>query len=349
MSKNESVNETIRFERQQFYEILEALPAMVCLLTSDYQVIFANRPFRERFGEARGRHCHEYIWGFSEPCLFCESFKALETGRSHFWKVNAPDGTIIDVYDFPFTDSDGSSLVLEIDIDVTERDRMMNVLRWNELTLKESQRIAHLGSWEVDVAMREARWSEELFRIFGWPSQKEPLLFDAVMEATHSDDRENVILVFKESLKTREPRGLEHRIIHSDGSIRWVYISVGVVLDDVGEVVRFMGTTLDITDRKLVEEGLRRRAEEVEGLLEVVPAVVFVASDSTCLNITGNQQANQLFEAEPGENLSASVFPDVRRYYSPDGQEITASELPMQIAATMNREVRDVEMTIKAV
>ena len=105
------VIEAIEAEWQRFFSILETLPMMICLLTSDYHVTFANRSFREKFGESGGRCCHEYIFGNTKPCEFCEAYNVLKTGQPHHWELNISDGsTIIDVYNFPFTDIDGSPI-----------------------------------------------------------------------------------------------------------------------------------------------------------------------------------------------------------------------------------------------
>jgi signal transduction histidine kinase/ActR/RegA family two-component response regulator len=116
-------------ERQRLFDVLERLPAMICLLTKDHQVPFANRAFRERFGEARGRRCYEYCFGRQSPCEFCETYSVLETGKPHHWEVDTADGSVIEVHDFPFTDADGSPMILEMDIDVTERRRAERELR----------------------------------------------------------------------------------------------------------------------------------------------------------------------------------------------------------------------------
>jgi PAS domain S-box-containing protein len=124
------VAEAVESERRRLYDVMETLPAMICLLTPDYHVAFANRSFREKFGESGGRHCYEYCFGRAEPCEFCESYKVLETGKPHHWEVTTPDGSsVIDVYDFPFTDADGSTLILEMDIDITERKRADEALK----------------------------------------------------------------------------------------------------------------------------------------------------------------------------------------------------------------------------
>jgi len=129
--------EAIDTERRRLYDVLETLPVMVCLLTQDYHVAFANRAFRDKFGESNGRHCHEYCFGLAQPCDFCQSYRVLETRRPQRWEVTAPDGTVIEAHDFPFADIDGSPMILEMDIDVTEIKKAQAALRKMNESLEE--------------------------------------------------------------------------------------------------------------------------------------------------------------------------------------------------------------------
>ena len=140
LKENESnlkISKAIADERNRLFDVLETLPIMICLLTPDYHVAFANRSFREKFGESNGSLCYDYCFGFSEPCEFCESYKVLETGKPHQWSVNGTDGSIIEAYDFPFTDIDGSPLILEMDMDVTEQRHTQDDLNNLNKTLEE--------------------------------------------------------------------------------------------------------------------------------------------------------------------------------------------------------------------
>jgi len=124
ITERKRAEEALQVERDRLRSVLEVMPMMVCLLSPDYRVVFANRAFREKFGESHGRRCYEYCFGEKEPCDFCETYKVLKTGKPHRWQVTTRDGsTDIDVYDFPFADVDGSDLILEVDIDITERKR----------------------------------------------------------------------------------------------------------------------------------------------------------------------------------------------------------------------------------
>ncbi|HTN73201.1 MAG TPA: PAS domain-containing protein, partial [Methylomirabilota bacterium] len=113
----------VRSERQRFQQALDQLPAYLILLAPDYRVPFANRFFEERFGKAEGRCCYEYLFNRAEPCENCETFTVLKSLQPHRWEWTGPDGRNYDIHDFPFTDVDGSPLIMEVGLDVTERKR----------------------------------------------------------------------------------------------------------------------------------------------------------------------------------------------------------------------------------
>jgi signal transduction histidine kinase/PAS domain-containing protein len=121
IAERKRAEEAVEAERQRFNDVLEMLPAYLVLLAPDYHVPFANRFFRERFGESHGRRCFEYLFGRSEPCEICETYTVLKTMAPHEWDWTGPDGRNYHVFDFPFTDTDGSTLILEMGIDITER------------------------------------------------------------------------------------------------------------------------------------------------------------------------------------------------------------------------------------
>ena len=129
VTERKHAQDALKAERQRFNDVLEMLPAYLVLLAPDYHVPFANRFFRERFGESHGRRCFEYLFGRSEPCETCETYTALKTMAPYEWEWTGPDGHNYDVFDFPFTDTDGSTLILEMGIDITERKRAQEALR----------------------------------------------------------------------------------------------------------------------------------------------------------------------------------------------------------------------------
>ncbi len=129
IEERKRAEETVIAERKRLFDMLETMPVMVCLLTPDHKVAFANRRFTEKFGDYRNRHCFDYIFGKKELCEFCEAYSVFETGKPHNWECVGPDGSILDVHNIPFTDVDGSPLILEVDIDITEQRRAEEALK----------------------------------------------------------------------------------------------------------------------------------------------------------------------------------------------------------------------------
>jgi PAS domain-containing protein len=105
--------EAWKHEQQRFDDVLELLPVCVALLTPDHHVSFANRMFRERFGEAHDRHCFETNFGLNAPYEFCENYRVLETMAPHEWECAGPDGSVHQGFAFPYRDNLGWVLPLK--------------------------------------------------------------------------------------------------------------------------------------------------------------------------------------------------------------------------------------------
>ncbi len=130
--RTEELNNTVealRAERKRFNDVLEQLPAYLALLTPDYHVSFANRFFRERFGESHGRRCYEYLFERTEPCEVCETYTVMKTGLPTEWEWTGPDAHNYHIFNLPFADIDGTTLIMEMGIDITGQKRMEEELR----------------------------------------------------------------------------------------------------------------------------------------------------------------------------------------------------------------------------
>ena len=256
----EKAKESVTAERQRLYDILETMPVMVCLLTPDHHVTFANRSFRERFGEDNGRHCYDYCFGKEEPCEFCESYNVLKTGKPHQWEVKAPDGSIIDVYDFPFADTDGSPLILELDIDITDRKRAEQALReassYNRSLIEAS--LDPLFTISTEGKITDANTATEM--ITGHP--REELI--GTDFADYFSDPEKARSGYETVFRDGIVKNYELTIRHEDGTFTPVLYNASLYRDDSGKTVGIFAAARDISERKRAQDELIRSNKDLQ-------------------------------------------------------------------------------------
>jgi PAS domain S-box-containing protein len=131
-------------------------------------------------------------------------------------------------------------------------------LRSERRSLAEAQRIAHLGSWDWNIATNELWWSDEVYRIFGLRPQEFDATYEAFMASVHPADRALVDGSVERAF--RDPQAkyeVEHRVVRRDGVERIVHERGRVTFDDSAQAVRMVGTVQDVTEQKRAEEKLR--------------------------------------------------------------------------------------------
>jgi PAS domain S-box-containing protein len=269
--QHKQAQEAVNAEKQRFDDVLEMLPVYVILLSPDYHVPFANRFFRERFGESRGKRCFEYLFNRNEPCENCETYKVLKTNGFHHWEWTGPDNRNYDIFDFPFKEADGTTLILEIGIDITEQKQAQAELRKTqaELETRVEERTSEL---------RETRdYLDNLFNyanapIIVWNPDYEITRFNHAFERLTGRMADEVIggklnILFPddshdESMKhiheaTSGERWevVEIPIKHKDGTVHiLLWNSASLYAADGKTVIATIAQGQDITERKRVEQ-----------------------------------------------------------------------------------------------
>ena len=179
-------------------------------------------------------------------------------------------------------------------IDITEKKKITEKIRASESSMKQAQRIAHLGDWTWNIVTGEITWSDEMYRLHGAdPENKSVDVWEIMQERIHPDDLARVQATTEESVKTDSKVSVEYRIIMPDGSLRYVLGEGEPVLNASGEMVRRIGTVKDITDIKLVEEALRHEKNFVSAILQTANSLL-VVMDNTGRIIRFNRACEQL-------------------------------------------------------
>lgn len=141
-----------------------------------------------------------------------------------------------------------------LSIDVTERKQSEERLRFSEELLRQTQEVAALGSWRLDIQSNELIWSEGTFHIFGIAATP-PRSYEQFMELVHPDDRAKVSTAWQAALRREAPFLVQHRIT-VDGKIRWVEERAQLEVDEAGNLTSAIGSVQDITARVDIEQQL---------------------------------------------------------------------------------------------
>jgi PAS domain S-box-containing protein len=135
-----------------------------------------------------------------------------------------------------------------------EREQVEKALIISERNLVEAQSIAGLGSWEYDVERDEEFRSAEFFRILGLSQRNAGRAYDSVFDYIHPDDKPYVLEKITATLEKGKPYDVEYRIIGPNGGERIVHAQGKVSVNANGKISKFVGTVLDITERKKLEQ-----------------------------------------------------------------------------------------------
>jgi PAS domain S-box-containing protein len=170
-----------------------------------------------------------------------------------------PDGSVKNVHVVAHAERDESSELEFVGavMDTTETRRAEEALRRSEGNLAEAQSLTHTGSWAFN-AITPLYWSEENFRIWGFDPQQGLPDRETVLQRIHPEDRGRVVECVQTAVRERRDYAVEFRIVLPDGAVRYIHGLGHPAFSASGELVEVLGTNVDVTDRELAEEALRR-------------------------------------------------------------------------------------------
>lgn len=141
--------------------------------------------------------------------------------------------------------------------DVSERKRTEEEIRRQRQHLLDAQALAHLGSWEWEIDSGQVLWSDEQYRIFGYEPGSQAVTYDTFLTALLPEDHDRVLAALNVALQGKVPYEIVCRIVRPNSDIRHIHCRGDVWRDGAGRPIRMSGTSLDVTERVLVEDALR--------------------------------------------------------------------------------------------
>lgn len=217
--------------------------------------------------------------------------------------------------------------------ETTERNRREQQLTRAHKLLEQTERIADVGSWEIDTETMDVYWSENLFDLLGVDGDEEPPL-DRALDMYHEADQPTVEAAVRAALDSGTPFDIEVRFRQPGGDIRWLRVQGTPTIED-GDVVTLRGAVQDITEYKQAEAALRTQRNLFEGVVETSPiGITVIDADGTISFV--NDRAEELYGRSSEEIVELTHDDSSWELVDVDGNRLEGDDTPFE--RVINRE-----------
>ena len=238
----------------EFHQVFERITDAYMALDSDWRCTYLNARACEFFGRRAGELIGKHIWtefpeGIDQPFHRAYEQAMAEQRPIQLEAFYPPYNRWFENRIYP--SANGLTIYF---LDITERKLAEQALQQRQRMLDQAQQVAHIGSWEWDIASNKVTWSTELYRIYGVTAEQHAATFQAYLALVHPQDRMRVRQIIEQACRDLQPFEFEERIVCPDGAERTLLSRGTVDVDEAGRAVRMLGACQDITERKRAEQ-----------------------------------------------------------------------------------------------
>ena len=264
-------DELLRSERK-FSRVFQHSPVPISITRmADGRFIDVNEAWTRLFGWTRaevvGRSSFDLgLWPIPEDRqAWIAAVQRSVRLENYETRLRDRDGRILSIlFSTEMVELDGEPCLLALSIDLTEQKKAEAALLENEMRLREAQRIAHVGSWELDLALDAFTWTGEIANIYEVHADQGTVSYADFLKTIPPDEREGFDRSFGEAIRAGRSGEFTYRLRMRDGRIKHTHIRYESRLGDDGRPVKIFGTTQDITEQVLAREEVQRLNDELE-------------------------------------------------------------------------------------
>ena len=259
----------IQKQEEQYRLLFETNPSPMWVYdAATLKFLAVNQASIQHYGYSRAEFLSLKLPDLRPPQDVSSSRSDAPSPHCGMWWHCTKEGKslVVEIYSSPVV-FEGKAARMATAIDVTEREAAERRVRESEEALALAQRLAHIGSWEIDLtekrdrAKHPPRWSDEIFRIFGLEPGSVPVTHDTFLEFVHPADRAEAKRAYIACIRTGHPYTADYTVIPRDGTKRFVHVECYRVQGGDGRPIKMAGTIQDITERRRAEELLREQAD----------------------------------------------------------------------------------------
>jgi len=338
IAEKETAIENLQESEERYRSLMFNLNAGIVVHAPDTSIVMNNVRASELLGlssdQIRGKKAVDLIWKFidekkiplsPEEYPVNQIIRGRQLIKDQVMGILQPgknDIVWVTVNGFPVLNAPGDITEIVISfIDVTERKISENQLVVSEQKLKEAQRIAHMGNWELNIGTNELFWSEEIFRIFDCEPHEFKATYEAFLEFIHPDDKELVNSAYLKSIETKNEYQIEHRVLTKNNQIKYVREKCLTTFNEQGKPLSSFGIVIDITEQKQIEKELAESTERFKALHNASFGGIAIHDKGTIL------ECNQGLSEMTGYSLDELIGMDGLILIAPDHRETVMNNI----------------------
>ncbi len=314
ITERKEQEELLRQKEAEFRSLAERTPDTIARYDRDCIRTYANPSLASMMGiateELLGEKPTAYNFSVQSVAYEDKMSEVMQNGFEGEFEYTWPDKTgqmiTSHVRIIPEKDENGVICsVLAIGRDITSIKAYEQRLKHNEDRLIKAQKVAKIGSLEVEFPGLKIALSSETLNIFEIDSKVSAFSYDHILDVVHPEDRVAVDAQLGVAIANKTPYEIVHRLLFRDGRIKYVEQKWETVFDKSGTPIRSIGTVQDITQRKQQELLLKEKENEYQTLANNYPDII-IRYDRSCRRVYVNYNFKKIFSYVANEFLGKS-------------------------------------------
>ena len=342
VTESYAAQKQIKESEERYRSLLHNLEAGIVVHAPDTSILMNNPRASELLGltddQMRGKTAIDPAWTFIDEAKvplppgnypvnrIVSSKKTIKNQILGIQQPGKEDIVWVTVNGFPLLDNVGDIVEIVVSfIDITERKWKDEELMKMKNILSEGEKVANMGAFEYLAETNTTLWSEGEYRIYGLDPEEPSPAYDVMLsKCIHPDDATLLHETFAAAIQGGSVYDLEHRIIRPDGSVRWVHDRANPYFDQNGKLVRYVGATLDITERNLAENLLKESEQRKSELLKKLAEAQQIAMIGSC---EWNLQTNEVWWSDETYSIFGVISQDFKPGFEANGKFIHPDDL----------------------